>query len=182
MSPLNVIGVDQSVSHTAIHHASGRESIQTKPKDYIHKLSRLSFIAARFENIVAPMEPGVAYVEGYGFAAQQAHTLGEVGGALQLILYQLGWRVVLVPPTVLKKFITGKGNTEKDGMRMKAAVRFGYESIDNNDCDAFCLRVFGLTREATLQLANTYPAPCKHPTKEEQKLFTKVEELYPGAA
>jgi len=49
-----------------------------------------------------------------------------------------------IPPTTLKKFITGKGNSPKDLMLLKTYKKFGVEFDNNNLCDAYCLARFVL--------------------------------------
>jgi Holliday junction resolvasome RuvABC endonuclease subunit len=164
-----VIGVDPSLTCTAVRGDLSR-LIRTKPADFEHKLERLHFVGQRFAEVL-PDSPGWAYVEGYGFNTQQAHSLGELGYAIKQVLYLRGWTIVLVPPATLKKFTTGKGNVEKDGVRMHVLKRWGYESSDNNDADAYALRRFGEAHQ--LFLAGEDDG-CN---KAERECFAKVEIL-----
>ena len=51
---------------------------------------------------------------------------------------------MLVPPTVLKKFVTGKGNSKKDEMRLGAYKRWAFEDKSDDVVDAYCLAQMGL--------------------------------------
>jgi Holliday junction resolvasome RuvABC endonuclease subunit len=48
-------------------------------------------------------------MEGYAFGSQMANMLGELGGMVKLTLLDFGIYPMIVPPTTLKKYVTGKG-------------------------------------------------------------------------
>ena len=91
-------------------------------------------------------EADVVVLEGYAFARpNQAHQLGELGGVVRVALYDRRIPFAEVPPAVLKKFATGKGNATKDQVLAAAIRRFGFEGDDNNAADAWLLRWMGLS-------------------------------------
>ena len=156
MRPL--LGIDPSLTHTAGHWARTQEAVvmgwlstfavKSDPKHYAHRIARLRDLRGRLleslQTLTDKHGPGDAFVEGYSFGARnEREKLGEWGGVLRVALLELGWDIVEVPPSTLKKFVTGKGHTEKDGMRMEVLKRWGYESTDNNDCDAYALLRIG---------------------------------------
>lgn len=47
--------------------------------------------------------------------------------------------VVIVPPSKLQKFVTGKGRVKKNMMLLQCYKKFKFEADDDNICDAFCL-------------------------------------------
>lgn len=185
---MNVIGVDQSLTHTAVHVAHGgwdRYAIKTDPKKFADKLARLEHIHDVFVDGL-PAAPGVAYVEGYGFNTQKGHSLGELGGLLQFTLYRAGWTIVLVPPATLKKFVSGKGGADKALMLREVFRRWGYEATNDNDCDAFSLLAFGLIHQWHLNglTVEAYSRTCasapelsqiKPATKADVECFAKIE-------
>ena len=60
---------------------------------------------------------GFVLVEGYSYnSTNQAFRIGEATGILKLQLHRYGYEVEVVPPTVVKKFATGKGNADKEAM------------------------------------------------------------------
>lgn len=88
----------------------------------------------------------VVVLEGYAFARpNQAHQLGELGGVVRLALHDRRIPYVEVPPALLKRFATGKGNATKDAVLAAAIRRFGFEGDSNDAADAWLLRVMGLT-------------------------------------
>lgn len=54
-------------------------------------------------------------LEGYSFGSRggRAFDIGEATGLLKHKLYMLNYNVLIVPPTVVKKIATGKGNADK---------------------------------------------------------------------
>ncbi|HYC44514.1 MAG TPA: crossover junction endodeoxyribonuclease RuvC [Burkholderiales bacterium] len=156
-----IIGFDPSLSHSAAHWAPradllegavfggyGTFAIKSEPKHFAHRLARLQEIRRQLldhvHSITKKHGAGVMFVEGYAFGARNdRETLGEWGGQLRLTMFDLGWDVVEVAPGTLKKYVTGKGNAEKDGIRMEVLKRWRYESTDNNDADAYALMRLG---------------------------------------
>jgi len=76
----------------------------------------------RFDNIsnhfirIASKEAANAevFIEGYSMGSKgQVFQIGENAGLLKHKLWKRDHKLTLVPPTVLKKFATGKGNADK---------------------------------------------------------------------
>lgn len=87
----------------------------------------------------------VVVLEGYAFARpNQAHQLGELGGVVRAALWERRIPFVEVPPSVLKKYATGKGNADKGAVLAAAIRRLGFEGDDDNAADAWVLRAMGL--------------------------------------
>lgn len=82
-------------------------------------------------------------LEGYSYSSRnsQAHSLGELGGVVKLGLHIRGVKLVIVPPSSLKKVATGKGNASKELVLVEAVKRLGYQGADNNIADALWLLV-----------------------------------------
>lgn len=67
----------------------------------------------------------VIYIEDYAFAATgRVFHIGEHAGILKYVLQQNGIKVEVVPPTVIKKFATGKGNADKEKMTQAFLVDY----------------------------------------------------------
>lgn len=69
----------------------------------------------------------------------------ELVGVIKNRIYRLNlWnKFVLVNPSTLKKFATGKGNCDKPAMILQAYKEFGIEFVNNDECDAFWLAQVG---------------------------------------
>jgi crossover junction endodeoxyribonuclease RuvC len=85
------------------------------------------------------------FMEGYSFGSkgQSVISLGEVGGCVRLALYKESYKYIEVAPGVLKKFVTGKGNAQKNVMLMEILDEWGEKIYDDNVGDAFGLAKVG---------------------------------------
>lgn len=84
-------------------------------------------------------------IEGYAFGARgHLAGLGELGGIIRLALYQSGIPFLVVPPSTLKKFATGKGTGEKGMVSKELYKRFGVDVAGNDEADAAGLALFAM--------------------------------------
>lgn len=157
------IGVDASWTGLAVT-ALGREPtawsvrlsevLSTKPADFPSQAARMERLGAEFmaaicvaalRTVDAPkfpddLAPTLVAIEGYAMGSKtRPQMAGELGGHLRLLLWQAGIPYIIVPPTLVKKYATGKGTSPKDVMMMSVFKRWGYESPCNNTCDAYVL-------------------------------------------
>lgn len=103
-------------------------------------------IVEKIDEILPTEDPALVVIEGLAFMAKGT-SLVQLAGLnylMRTLLTEFKWPFVIVAPTTLKKFITGKGNGEKDLMMMTVFKEYGFESFDNNVCDAYSLAVCGL--------------------------------------
>lgn len=146
------IGIDQSYSGFAItilDENGGYETTVAKfegggvnrlQEIYDH-VNRTIYAAADQGNVVA------SAIEGYAFGSQMANMLGELGGIVKLALlntYRLtepnAKYPLIVPPTSLKKYVTGKGNgVPKSQMVLHVYKLWGAEFSDDNAADSYAL-------------------------------------------
>ena len=76
-------------------------------------------------------------IEDYSFGSKgRVFNLAENCGLLKYMLFKKGYRFFTVPPTVVKKFATGKGNANKEAMVKAAQEKYGYPGTDDNVADA----------------------------------------------
>lgn len=85
-------------------------------------------------------------MEGYANGAKFGRELaGELGGVVKLVVLDtIKQTPLIVPPTSLKKFVTGKGNAKKNEMLLGVYKQWGVEFSDDNQADAYALEKFGL--------------------------------------
>ena len=102
---------------------------------------RLQLIAKQVAETLHVWEPEFAAVEGYAYVRNVGsfRTLVEVGTVVRMTLHELSLPWVEVPPTVLKKWTTGKGNADKADMAFAVNARWGYHSPSHDIVDAFAL-------------------------------------------
>lgn len=80
-------------------------------------------------------------MEGYAHGAKfNREKLGELGGIVKVAVYDVFKKdALIVAPTVLKKFVTGKGTASKDDMVASVNSKWRAGIMDHNVADAFGL-------------------------------------------
>ena len=150
-----VIGLDISITSTGLadftHH--GREvttkTIRSKPAapstTAMH--TRLTRIVHEItEHITRGPHPALIVVEGPSYSSK-GNALHQIAGLWWLTIDALTIArhpIAVVPPSVLKKYATGRGNADKTAMAVALAKRAdGYELRDDNQVDAWWLAAAG---------------------------------------
>lgn len=83
------------------------------------------------------VHPDLVAMEGFSFGSvQAAHAVGGLGMTIRLRLYELAIPFIVIPPSSVKVFATGKGSAGKDEMFAAAIRRLGYEGNSKDQCDA----------------------------------------------
>jgi crossover junction endodeoxyribonuclease RuvC len=109
----------------------------------VRGMERLNRIRSEIAEIVKGSD--LVVCENYAFSRpNQAHQIGELHGIIRFWLYKHEIPLLLVAPAALKKFVTGKGNAEKDLMLLEVFKRWGHSAGDNNAADAIGLLYIGL--------------------------------------
>jgi crossover junction endodeoxyribonuclease RuvC len=117
--------------------------------DGMSDLTRMDHILTEISNKIPVNElkqsDTLVVMEDFYFASKGA-SLFQIAGLGFLIRHWL-WKhdvqFVLVPPTVLKKFVGGAGNIDKNLMLLKTYKLWGQEFSDDNICDAYGLSRIG---------------------------------------
>lgn len=150
------IGIDQSLTGTGVivlinGHVYKHTTITTNSSENL--IDRVGFIRKTLSSIInsaanlsADETAVIVAIEGFSFASK-GRSLFDIG--------YLGWRIkedlrgmemngtikywLDVPPTVVKKFATGKGNAPKELILQQVYKRWDEEFSDNNQADAFVL-------------------------------------------
>lgn len=149
------VGVDPSltgsglcvVNHDGVLLHVG--TIKSKKDQYPYALTRYLTLS---KNILMWIQSHVdgdclLSIEGYSFGSRGAavFSLAEFGGILRHTLAKEFKAYFEVPPTVLKKFATGKGNANKNVVLEQVYRKYKVGSeilVDDNQVDAFCLAQF----------------------------------------
>lgn len=141
LAPAAVVGLDLSLTATGVATREGTSTLRTKLKG----VERLDWF---FRKIYALGKlSDVVVIEGYSYGSMaKREVMGELGGVARVALYESKCPFVVVAPTALKKYTTGKGNSGKDEI-IAAAIRLhGFQGTNNNEADAYMLWRMGLAR------------------------------------
>lgn len=134
------MGIDQSYSGFAvalIFESSYRVEVY---KSELKGTDRLKDIQRYLREIIAGYEVQDVAMEGYAYGVQMAHMAGELGGMVKLTLLEYGIYPLIVAPSMLKKYVTGKGTgVQKNQMLLNIYKKWGIEFTDDNAADAYAL-------------------------------------------
>jgi len=139
-------GLDLSLTSTGYSIDGDTGVIRTSAKGP----ERLHIVSSKILELVTSNSIDAVIIEGYSFASRnsQAHSIGELGGAVRMRLWESGIPFVDVPPTCRAKFATGKGNAGKteviSSISAKTGLTFEGSGADD-ECDAWILEQMGLT-------------------------------------
>lgn len=135
------VGIDQSYGGFAITLLNDSGFLTTVYKSPLRGVDRLYDIQ---DHIISSLQLSTikdVAMEGYAFGSQMANMLGELGGVVKLTLRnEFDQYPLIVPPTVLKKYVTGKGQgISKSQIMLHVFKKWGVEFSDDNAADSFAL-------------------------------------------
>ena len=143
-----IIGLDLSLTGTGISVLTnlGAKTNVVKTSSKQPMMDRYKQILA---SVLATADVGTSLyiIEGYSFGSfmksSSLSNLMELGGIIKYELSLKGAPFYVVPPTVLKKFITGKGNAKKEDMKLALYKKYEFEFETSDEADAFALSILG---------------------------------------
>lgn len=178
---MRVIGIDQSLTLTALvmlatePDADGviQEVSCIDPARWAKRCvplkgtARLHYIREKVIAFIDGHMPDMVLMEGFAYNAKGSSVfeMGGLGWLLRWTFANMMQPYLIVPPSVVKSFATGKGNAPKEVMLREVHRRWQYEAKDNNDADAYALARLGLE----------FNGPRSGWTKKAEELFTKCE-------
>lgn len=148
-------GVDLSLTGTGVVVIKDgkiveQKLIKSKPSgdQPIHEIERMMVIVNEVTLGCIKKHPEIQLVaiEGIAFKARNTTAMAQLCGLnymLRAMLREAEIKFVIVAPSSLKKFITSKGNAQKDNIMLSVFQRYGETLTDNNIADAY-----GLSRVA----------------------------------
>ena len=143
------IGIDQSYSgfgmtlldtdtgnwHTEVFKAPGSDV------DRLYWISE--YLKSKFKDVASYADSVDVGIEGYAYGSVMANMAGELGAVVKLACYESfdsfhGKYPYIIPPTVLKKYITGKGTgVQKNQILLNVYKKWGVEFTDDNAADSY---------------------------------------------
>ena len=126
-SPCVCVSRDKTFSNSFFYFLNDRKTVQGKfhnilgeaHDEYLTDQERYENIAEWVLTILADFDKKdvVILIEDYSFGSKgKVFNLAENCGILKYLLHKSDYRFFTVPPTVVKKFATGKGNATKEKM------------------------------------------------------------------
>ena len=144
---MKIIGLDLSLTHTGIVILNNGivELFKTIIPKKLRGVKRLYYIRRRIVQYLLINKPDIAVIEGYAYSpnAGRSFSIGELGGVIKLLLYKQKISYLIVAPTTLKKFTTGKGNSPKSKMEKAVYKNWNVEFNTEHEIDAFALAMLG---------------------------------------
>lgn len=147
-----ILGIDPSLTATGVIVLKNKKVetarlIKTKPTgdNKIKELKRLVEISSSVISY-CDNEVDLVVMEGIAFMARNTVALVQLSALNYMIrngIYNKNVKFVIIAPTTLKKFITDKGNAQKDLVMMNVYKQYGLTFEDDNLCDAFVLAKIG---------------------------------------
>lgn len=143
-----VVGLDLSLTGTGwCDHLASGYSTGLIDTDKMEGLARIDYILKQIQNrIGTDFTKVLVVVEDFSFASKGS-SLFQIAGLGYIIrhwLWSQGIQFKLVPPTVLKKFVTGTGNSDKSVMLKELYKRWLVDFNDDNIGDAYGLSRIGM--------------------------------------
>jgi len=149
---MRVMGLDLSLCNTGVVILESEDwrilqavTIKSKPQE--NETQRIVTLGGTILQGTQKFLPGLTVIEGPAFGMKNTNCiwqLGELAGVVKQYLYLYEFKFVIIPPTQLKKFITGKGNAKKDQMMLAVYKKYGVEFADDHQCDAYALARMGV--------------------------------------
>jgi len=163
-------GIDQSYSGFAYTMLDSEGNHYTRVAKFdgtgVKRLHSIrEFLTECFDNDGYHYSVADVAMEGYAFGSQMANTLGELGGLVKLAVYdRYGIQSLVVPPTNLKKYVTGKGTgVQKNQMLLHMYKKWGVEFTDDNAADSYALARLVAGLHSTAYEKETYSKLIEDP-------------------
>lgn len=143
---MRILAIDPSLRSTGIctlNDTSLIESSHILTHD-LRGMVRLGYIAHRVHSMLL-VKPDLIVMEGYamGIRGGRVFDIGELGHAIKQVLYNSGVETIIVPPTSMKKFVTGKGNAKKDQIQNSLLLDWDIDITQEDEADACGLALYG---------------------------------------
>ena len=149
------LGIDPSLTATGIvvlddHANVFMQTVITSKHKGTKRLVDLREQTKKELGGITPAKMITVFIERYSFGSRlgQAFSIGEWGGVLRALLSVMKFKEVIeVSPQTLKKFITGRGNVQKDMILKEVFKKWGVDFDDDNLADSYGLARMNWSRD-----------------------------------
>lgn len=147
-----VIGMDPSLNGFAVAYRLGETIVANRISVGSRRgVQRLAYLEERVAWLLDKVQPDFVAYEDYamGFRGKTnaIFNIGELGGVIKLLISRKGIDILMVPPTTMKLFITGKGGgkSSESKKRVAAAIQsqYGLQFRNSDEYDAAGLLLVG---------------------------------------
>jgi crossover junction endodeoxyribonuclease RuvC len=143
---MNILGLDLSLTGTGWCVNTDLElKVGTVDTKKIDGFPRLHKILHEILGLVVEREIECVVMEDFSFASKGRgiFQIGGLGYIVRYFLWNNGMPFYLVAPSQLKKFATGKGNSDKSIIIKEIYRKWGADINDDNQADAYVLSRIG---------------------------------------
>lgn len=142
------LGVDPSLTCTGLALLEERRLSTWTLKPGCVGINRLIWFKGTMTNQLRALCPTAVILEGYSYGSpSSAHPIGELGGILRVVFWELGLPLYIIAPNTLKKFVTGHGQGGKGPIPLHLYKRWGVTVEQEDEADAAGLAFLGLYAE-----------------------------------
>lgn len=158
MGTPRIVGLDLSLNSTGFYvvESAGEASGLIQPGK-LTGVRRLDHVLTHVSKIVG-VPNTLVVVEDFSFGSK-GQAVFQIAGLGYLVRHML-WRnsvpTLLVPPTMLKKYVTGSGNADKSIVLKEIFKRWGKDINDDNVADAYGLARIGVAHVAGVTGLTTF--------------------------
>lgn len=145
VDPLNIVGLDLSLSSTGVADSSGTRTFGYSVKKGSHWTAyaeRLKKLGVLIDRATQGADLIVIEAPAYG-SANSGYTMGTLHGIVQVLMFQRRRTVVYLGIQKLKQFACNHGAAPKDAV-LAAAIRDGSPARGFDEADAWWLRRIAL--------------------------------------
>lgn len=141
-----IYGIDPSLSGTGISFNQVGLGYTRTVSSLEKGVKRVVDLSDNIVGLVAKNQPFIVVIEGLALQSRTGHALERAGLWYLTVakLLEYGHPVYQVAPNSLKKFVTGKGNSEKSLMMREVYRKWDYIAENDNEADAFGLMRIGM--------------------------------------
>jgi len=137
---MKVLGVDPSTKTGLVWIDDPKIAMVVLNHPDKRGLHRLEALDIEFRGFLHQWQPDLVVIEGYGYANKYTLALMvEIGILFRMALHRAGIPFYTCPPSVLKKFATGKGNAKKSEVAKAVEGKWGFFSPSDDLVDAYVL-------------------------------------------
>jgi len=140
---MTILAIDQSLTDSGYCISGSPIKYGSIKTGKLRGTERLAFIRNEVFSLITSSRAELVAIEDYSYGST-GHTfsLGELGGVIKLLCYEMGIQRISIPIGSWKKHCLGKGNVKKDLVLKFVLQKYGFDTDNDNIADAYCLLKF----------------------------------------